>query len=134
MFKEWEDIVEKQVDDAEEIKANGELLEFTPNPSKNLDLIKSDLALLTNVWETAHKIEIALTNWKQILWSQVDFAQLSNECEGYNKTIRKIEKHAKEWNVYAGLENLINSVSSTIPILEQLHNDKFRPRHWSKLH
>ena len=82
----------------------------------------------------AHKISTEIARWKNTLWSEVDFSVLANECEQYSKTMRyQIDKRAKEWGVYSGLETLIKSVSSAIPILEQLHNDKLRERHWSKL-
>jgi len=58
---------------------------------------------------------------------------LSNEIENYIRTIRRIEKRGKNWGVYVGLDQLIKSVSSTIPIMYQMHNDKLRERHWKRL-
>ncbi|KAH0788142.1 Dynein heavy chain family protein [Histomonas meleagridis] len=133
LIKKWEDILEKQDDEAAEIQANGELLEFTVNPFKNLTLMKSDLNLLKSVWEIYHEIDSELSKWKDTLWSEIDVALLSNECENYIKRIRKIEKKAKEWNVYEGLDKLIKEVSSVLPLMDQLHNDKLRGRHWEKL-
>ncbi|OHS95209.1 Dynein heavy chain family protein [Tritrichomonas foetus] len=133
IIEDWEEKIGKISDDAAEIQANGELLEFSVNPFKNLQQMKADLVLLTNVWEIAHDIEGKLQKWKDTLWSEIDIAVLSNECENYTKTIRKIEKRAKEWGVYTGLDALIKSVSSAMPILDQLHNDKLRDRHWNKL-
>ncbi|KAK8861127.1 hypothetical protein M9Y10_012822 [Tritrichomonas musculus] len=133
IINKWQDILDKQDDEAAEIQANGELLEFTVNPFRNLASMKADLNLLRNVWETAHRIEGELTKWKDTLWSEIDVAVLSNECEVYTKTIRKIEKRAKDWSVYHGLEALIKSVSSALPIMDQLHNDKLRDRHWQRL-
>ena len=133
IMNSWEAILEKQSDEAAEIQANGELLEFTVNPFKNLVSMKADLTLLRSVWEIAHKIETELLKWKDTLWSEIDVAVLSNECENYTKTIRKIEKRAKDWSVYHGLEAFIKSVSSTLPIMDQLHSDKLRDRHWQHL-
>jgi len=133
MMNKWDKIVEEQEDEAAEIQANGELLEFTVNPFKNLSLVKQDLELLRSVWETAHTIEMSLSKWKNTLWSEIDVALLSNECEGFQKTIRKTEKRAKDWGVFTGLEQLIKSVANTIPIMDQLRNDKLRPRHWNRL-
>ena len=133
LIEEWEDKVGKVNDDALEIQANGELLEFTVTPFKNLYQMKADLVLLTNVWEMEHEIETNLNKWKDTLWAEIDVAVLSNECENYLKTIRKVEKRAKEWGVYSGLDAFIKSVSSALPILDQLHNEKLRDRHWSQL-
>ena len=129
----WEGIIGKLKDDADEIQANGELLEFSVNPFKNLQQMRADLTLLNNVWELAHDIEQKLQKWKDTLWSDIDIAVLSNECENYTKSIRRIEKRAKEWGVYTGIDQLIKSVASAMPILDQLHNDKLRDRHWNRL-
>jgi hypothetical protein len=42
LIQKWHQILEKQDDEAAEIQANGELLEFTVNPFKNLGLMKAD--------------------------------------------------------------------------------------------
>ena len=134
LMDKWDQEMEVQTDEFEEIKANGELLEFTTNPCKNLTALKDDLRVLRKAWDIAHDISTEIAKWKNTLWSEVDFSLLSNECDGYSRTMRhQIDKRAKEWGVYTGLETLIKSVSSAIPILEQLHNDKLRERHWSKL-
>jgi dynein heavy chain len=133
LIQKWHAILDKQDDEAAEIQANGELLEFTVNPFKNLASMKADLALLESVWETAHRIEMELLAWKSSLWASIEIAELSSQCEDYGKTIRKIEKRAKEWSVYNGMDALIKSVSSALPILDQLHNDKLRERHWQRL-
>jgi hypothetical protein len=49
---------------------------------------------------------------------RLTIAVLSNECENYLRTIRRIEKRARDWSVYSGLDQLIKSVSSTIPIMD----------------
>ena len=134
ILKKWSEILEKQDDEAAEIQANGELLEFTVNPFKNLASMHADETLLRNVWEIAHKIQDELEAWKETLWSEIDVSVLSNELENDVKTIRKIEKRAKEWGVYIGLDALIKSVSGTLPIMDQLHNDKLRDRHWQRLY
>jgi dynein heavy chain len=133
IIHKWQAILDKQDDEAAEIQANGELLEFTVNPFKNLGLMKADLALLDSVWETAHRIEAELQAWKSTLWAEIEIAELSSKCEEYGKTIRRIEKRAKEWSVYNGMDVLIKSVSSALPLLDQLHNDKLRERHWQRL-
>jgi hypothetical protein len=114
-------------------RQTGELLEFTVNLFKNRALMKADFALLHSVWDITHGIQEELEIRKNILWSEIDVAVLSNECQNHVKTIRRIEKREKEWGVYSGLDQLIESVSSTIPIMDQLHNDKLCKRHWKRL-
>jgi hypothetical protein len=36
----------------------------------------------------------------------------------------KLKNDCKEWKVYSWLEIMIREVSSTLPIIDQLHNDK----------
>jgi hypothetical protein len=74
----------------------------------------------------AHKIHSEFNHCKDTLWSEIEVAELSNECENYGKQIRKIEKRGKEWEVYSGLDTMIREVSNTLPIMDQLHNDKHR--------
>jgi dynein heavy chain len=69
---------------------------------------------------------------KNTLWSETDVAVLSNQCENQVKTIQRFDERAKEWGVYNGLDQLIKSMSSTIPIMDQLHHDKLRERHWKR--
>jgi dynein heavy chain len=133
LMTKWDRILEKVNDDAAEIRANGELLELTVNPFKSLTLMEADLNLLHNVWETAQRISTELQQWRDTLWSEIDVSVLSNECENYLRTIRRIGKRAKDWGVYTGSDQPIKSVSSTIPIMDQLHNDKLRERHWERL-
>lgn len=57
LMDHWQDILDKQSDDAAEIQANGELLEFTVNPFKNLAAMRHDLSLLRHVWDVAHPIQ-----------------------------------------------------------------------------
>jgi dynein heavy chain len=122
IMSKWDVIINKVNDDAAEVQANAELLEFTVNPFKNLQQMKANLALLHNVWETAHRMQ-----------TEMDVAVLSNECENYLRTIRRIKKCANEWPVYTGLDLLIKSLSSAIPIMDQLHSDKLHERHWQRL-
>jgi hypothetical protein len=59
--------MEEQDDEAAEIQANGELLEFTVNPFKKLAAMEADLGLSELVWTTAHRIEVELQKWKNSL-------------------------------------------------------------------
>jgi len=129
----WDKKIGAQEDESLEIQANGELLEFTVNPFKSLATMKGDLVLLHSVWNQVHDIVDHLEAWKNTLWKDIDVALLSIECENYGKQIRRIEKRAKDWGVWAGLDQYIKEVSSTLPIMDQLHNDKLRERHWSRL-
>lgn len=133
MINKWENIMEKQDDEAAEIQANGELLEFTVNPFKNLGIIHSELALLKSVWQLAKRIIDEIDEWKRTLWNDIDVARLSSEIEQNQKVVRKIEKRAKEWGVYTGLEDLLKTVSAVIPIMEMLRSDKLRDRHWEQV-
>lgn len=54
------------------------------------------------------------------------------EREPYSKAIRSIEKCAIEWAAYQGIEKIIKRVSSTIPIMDQLHNDELIEHYWNQ--
>jgi hypothetical protein len=60
---------------------------------------------------------------------KIDVAILSNEYETYRKTIQKIEKRGEELGASSGIDNVIKSVSNTLPIMNQLHIDKLREGH-----
>jgi dynein heavy chain len=122
IIRKWQVTMEKQDDEAAEIQANGEPLEFMVNPFKNLGLMKADLALLELVWETAHRIETELQAWKSTLWAEFEVAKLSSKCD----------EHTNEWSVYNGMYAPIKSVSCALPMLDQLHNAKLRERHWQR--
>ena len=92
----WDNEMEVQTDEFEEIKANDELLEFTTNPFKNRMALKDDLRVLRKAWDIAHDISTEIAKWKNTLCSEADFSLLSNECERYSKTMRyQIDKRAK---------------------------------------
>jgi dynein heavy chain len=60
-------VMEEQNDEAAEIQANRELLEFTVNQFKHLTAVKADLGLSELVWTTTHHIEVELQKWKNTL-------------------------------------------------------------------
>jgi hypothetical protein len=98
------------------------------NPVKNLAARRVDLGLSELVWTTAHRIKVELQKWKNTIWSEICVSRLSNECENYSKEIHKTEKRARDWSVYNGFDTLIKSVSSVLPIMDQLQG-----RHWLQL-
>jgi dynein heavy chain len=44
----------------------------------------------------------------------------------------KSKKRCKKWGVYSGLDTMIREVSNTLPIMNQLHNDKLRDQHLAR--
>jgi hypothetical protein len=51
---------------------------------------------------------------------------VSNEYDTYGKTVQKIEKRSKELEAFSSIDNLIKSVSNTLPIMNQVHIGKLR--------
>jgi dynein heavy chain len=96
----------------------------------------TEIKHLKNLWDFKAMVCEVYTSWRTSLWKDVN----TDDLEDQNKKLRKQLKEQgntfpiiKGWQVYRDIDNLMSVMSIALPLINDLHSEAMRPRHWSAL-
>jgi dynein heavy chain len=97
---------------------------------------RSEIKILKHLWDFKAMVDLIYAGWRTMLWKDVNVDTLDDQ----NKKLRKQLKDygnsfpsMKGWQVYRDIDDLTTVFSISLPLINELHSDAIRPRHWSAL-
>ncbi|CBY09824.1 unnamed protein product [Oikopleura dioica] len=124
----------KQMEDhMQELEDNANLFEVNLPEFKQLRASRKDLGLVKEVWDLTKIVTSSMSDWKTTLWSEIDIETMENDTKRFAKDIRKVDKEARGWDVFSGLETEIKNMITSLRVVAELQNPSIRDRHWHQL-
>jgi dynein heavy chain len=135
MDKHAVDLIQKEAE-AKRFNELEELFELQVSRYNEMSDTRSELRLLKQVWDVKDMVLNTYTSWNGQLWNEIK----TDDLEDINKTLLKYLRKmgndfsvAKGWAVYRSIEETIKNMSIVLPLINDLHSNAMRDRHWKSL-
>ena len=113
-----------------------ELFELQQTNYPEIGETRTEMKQLKSLWDFKAMVSLIYLSWRALLWRDVD----TEDLEEQNKQIRKQLKERgnffpviKGWQVYRDIDDVMTVMSIVLPLVNDLHLDAMRSRHWSSL-
>ncbi|CAM9107555.1 unnamed protein product [Discosporangium mesarthrocarpum] len=97
---------------------------------------RTELRLLKGLWDFKAIVDSSYVDWRTALWSEIDTEALDDANKNILKQLRKQGNDfpvVKGWQVYRDIEDAIKNMGVVLPLINDLHSDAMRVRHWKSL-
>ncbi|XP_028435224.1 dynein heavy chain 11, axonemal isoform X2 [Perca flavescens] len=128
---------EKAVRDMEkevaELQESTNLFEVTIPDYRDIKLCRREIAVLKELWDIVVFVQSSVKNWTMTKWRRINVDQMDAELRRFAKDIRKLDKEARVWDVYSGLDLYVKNLLTSLRAVSQLQNLAIREHHWVQL-
>jgi dynein heavy chain len=94
------------------------------------------MRLLKALWDFKGMLIDVYKDWKRALWKNINTDDLETQNKNLLKALRLAGNNdpiIKGWQVYRDIEDNIKNMSVVLPLINDLHSDALRDRHWAML-
>ncbi|XP_074778161.1 dynein axonemal heavy chain 17 [Athene noctua] len=109
------------------------LFEVSVPEYEQLRVCQRELRLLKELWDVIVLVNTNVDAWKTTRWKDIDVEQLDTDCKKFAKDIRSLDKEVKSWDAFAGLDNSVKNMMTSLRAVKELQNPAIRERHWQEL-
>jgi len=120
-------------DNMHELQENATLFEVNIPEFKQLKASRRDVGLVKEVWDLNNIVMSSMSEWRKTLWNAIDVENMENDTKRFAKEIRTIDKEARGWDVFVGLETSVKNMITALRVVAELQNPSIRDRHWHQL-
>ena len=113
-----------------------DLFELQQSSYPEIGETRSEIKQLKSLWDFKAMVDLMSANWRTTRWEAVD----TDDLEDQNKKLRKqlkergiISPIIKGWQVYRDIDEMMAIMSISLPLVNDLHSEAMRSRHWSSL-
>ncbi|KAM8734967.1 dynein axonemal heavy chain 11 [Acanthopagrus schlegelii] len=128
---------EKAIRDMEkevaELQESTNLFDVTIPDFRGIKLCRREILVLKELWDIIVFVQSSVENWTMTKWRQINVDQMDAELRRFAKDIRKLDKEARVWDVYSGLDLYVKNLLTSLRAVSQLQNLAIRERHWVQL-
>uniref|UniRef100_A0A667Y5V4 Dynein axonemal heavy chain 11 n=1 Tax=Myripristis murdjan TaxID=586833 RepID=A0A667Y5V4_9TELE len=122
--------LEKEV---EELQESTNLFDVTIPDYREIKLCRREITVLKELWDIVVYVQSSVENWTMTKWRQINVDQMDAALRRFAKDIRKLDKEARMWDVYSGLDRYVKNLLTSLRAVSQLQNLAIRERHWVQL-
>jgi dynein heavy chain len=92
-----------------------------------------DLVQLKNLWDGVVLVNKTFNNWNDIKWDEIDTEALVNLVRDIQAQVKNMPKPVRGWKLYKWLTDEVKNMSTVLPLINDLHGETMRDRHWTAL-
>uniref|UniRef100_A0A665V5K8 Dynein, axonemal, heavy chain 11 n=1 Tax=Echeneis naucrates TaxID=173247 RepID=A0A665V5K8_ECHNA len=118
--------IEKEV---AELQESTNLFDVTIPDYRDIKLCRREITILKELWDIVSSVK----NWTMTKWRQINVEQMEAELWSFAKDMRKLDKEARVWDVYSGLDLYVKNLFTSLRAVSHLQNLAIRDRHWVQL-
>ncbi|KAG7460463.1 dynein heavy chain 11, axonemal-like isoform X1, partial [Solea senegalensis] len=100
---------------------------------RDIKLCRREITILKELWDIVIFVQNSVKNWTMTKWREINVEQMDAELRGFAKDIRKLDKEARVWDVYSGLDLYVKNLLTSLRAVSYLQNLAIRERHWMQL-
>ncbi len=127
--KQLEDLAERET----KLKQGLAIFNIDAPVYKELTSAAKDLDLIEQVWSLKNEWENSWESWKKIKFMEIKTQVMEDTAVGFQKKIVKLGRELKQLPVWQDLKDKVDNFKTCMPLIQDLKNPAFRPRHWEKL-
>jgi len=92
-----------------------------------------DLVLLKNLWDAIVLVKSTFKDWNSTLWEKINTDDLMQRVKELQTQVKNMPKSIRGWKLYNWLMDVVKNMSTVLPLINDLHSDTMRDRHWTML-
>jgi len=126
----------KKEQEAKQFNELEELFELQVSRYPETGDTRSEIKILKSIWDTKALVLYTFESWNTQLWADIKTDDLEDVNKSLLKSLRKMANDTpvlKGWVVYRSIEDAIKNMSVLLPLVNELHSDAMRDRHWKSL-
>ncbi|KAG8454285.1 hypothetical protein GDO86_000797 [Hymenochirus boettgeri] len=100
---------------------------------EDLEEVCAEVKLKQLLWNSLSEWDGLQAEWMQSSFESLDPEQLNSLVLKYSKFVTQLEKGLPPNNVVPRLKEEVESMKEKVPVITDLRNPFFKPRHWSEL-
>ncbi|XP_060795606.1 dynein axonemal heavy chain 9-like [Neoarius graeffei] len=131
------DVTHKQIKEKESLMTalieSASLFEVHIPDYKQLKQCCKELSILKELWDMIIATRFSFDSWRTTLWRDINVEDMEMECKRISKELRELDKEARAWDAFSGLEGLVKNTLTSLRAVAELQNPAIRPRHWQQL-
>uniref|UniRef100_A0A3P8V3P1 Dynein axonemal heavy chain 11 n=1 Tax=Cynoglossus semilaevis TaxID=244447 RepID=A0A3P8V3P1_CYNSE len=116
-----------------ELQEATNLFDVTIPDYRDIKLCRREIIILKELWDLVIFVQSHVKNWTMTKWRQINVDQMDAELRRFAKDIRRLDKEARVWDVYWGLDLYIKNLLTSLRAVSYLQNVAIRERHWVQL-
>jgi len=109
------------------------LFDISQSSHRGLTECAADLDFLKQLWDGVVLIKETFKSWDTILWDAIDTDDLVMTVRDLEKKVKNMPKEVKPWKLYRWLTEEVKNMSTLLPLINDLHGETMRDRHWNQL-
>ena len=92
-----------------------------------------DLVLLKNLWDAIGLCMSTFADWNTTLWEKINTDEMLSRVKDLTNQVKNMPKEMRGWKLYMWLNDEVKNMATVLPLVNDLHSDTMRDRHWSQL-
>jgi dynein heavy chain len=109
------------------------LFDMVQSNYRDLNYSRDDLVHLKNLWDNIGLVKDTFLDWNGTLWDKIDTDDLLMKVKDIQTQVKTLPKGMKGWKLYNWLVDEVKNMSTVLPLINDLHSDTMRDRHWTML-
>nr|XP_036878224.1 dynein heavy chain 11, axonemal [Manis javanica] len=115
------------------MQESAHLFEVALPEYKQMKLCRKEIKLLKGLWDVIIYVRRSIDNWTKTQWRQINVEQMDAELRRFAKEIWSLDKEVRVWGTYAGLEDMVKDMLTSLKAVTELQSPALRDRHWHQL-
>ncbi|KAJ8415860.1 hypothetical protein AAFF_G00404170 [Aldrovandia affinis] len=116
-----------------ELQESSHLFEVSVPDYRRLKLCRKEIVILKELWDIVEYVHCSIEEWTKTQWREINVDQMDAELRRFTKDMRKLDKEARGWDVYGGLDLTVKNLLTSLRAVTELQNRAIRDRHWAQL-
>ena len=109
------------------------LFDMQMSSYRELKECQEELILLKNLWDGVALVKETFESWNSILWDKIDTDSLVQQARDLQTQVKNMPKQIKAWALYRWLTDEVKNMATVLPLVNDLHGETMRDRHWSSI-
>lgn len=127
----------RQIQEQESVMAalikSASLFEVNVPDYRQLKQCRKEVSVLKELWDMIMAMRLRLNAWRTTPWRDINVDDMEMECKHVSKDLRALDKEARAWDVFSGLEDVVRNMLTSLRAVAELQNPAIRTRHWQQL-
>uniref|UniRef100_A0AAV2MDL9 AAA+ ATPase domain-containing protein n=1 Tax=Knipowitschia caucasica TaxID=637954 RepID=A0AAV2MDL9_KNICA len=109
------------------------LFDVTIPEYREIKQCRHEIQVLKELWDIVVFVRSSVEKWTLTKWRQINVEQMDVELRRFAKDMRRLDKEARVWDVYSGLDLYVKNLLTSTRAVSQLQSPAIRERHWVQL-
>ncbi|MEE6466363.1 hypothetical protein FKM82_006924 [Ascaphus truei] len=115
------------------MQESANLFEVAVPDYKQIKKCCQEIQLLKELWDMICNVRSSIADWVKTQWRQINVEQMDVELRRFAKEMWSLDKQARSWNAYVGLDLTLKNLITSLRAVTDLQNPAIRDRHWHQL-